>query len=139
MITPGTNPYVIEKNLEMMISTDEGGMIGLLFEESIAGNAGEWYGLPCSGANFVFDNQTGEIIYFQNHQSLPLKLKNKPHGVVKVALDLQRDDNRNLRIVSYLLDEKELYGSVQKNIEESIRRFNSEYGFRDPSLLEVLE
>lgn len=139
MITPGTNPSVVEKNLERMINPYEGGMVGLLFEESIGGNAGDWNGFPCAGANFVFDKNTGEILYFENFQALPQELKNKPRGVMKVALDVRGELGGDFRIISYQLDEKKLYKSVQNNIEESIRRFNYEYGFSDPSLLEVLE
>jgi len=140
MIKPCTNPLIVEKNLERMTNPHLGGMryvlINQIVEEEIPIlNSGKRL-----SAHFIFNNYTGKIVYFDDYRILTSDaFRSKPHGSVNVTIDSINEDGKDFRIVSYFLEDKGICSFAQKNIEASIRRFNDEYGFSDPSLLEVLK
>lgn len=70
------NHKIIQTNLQLMFSVKEDGMDYLLGRESMGSNAGTFEDSPCSCANFYYNNQTGEIIYFGNYASTPLSILN---------------------------------------------------------------
>ena len=59
-------PSMVRKNLKLMTGKKEGQMSYQLRNESMGGNAGKHQGRPCMGANFWFDDKTGEIKMFTN-------------------------------------------------------------------------
>ncbi len=63
---------LVEKNLRLLESREEGGMTALIGSESMGGNTGYMDGAPASALNFACDRQTGEIFYFANIQHIPL-------------------------------------------------------------------
>ena len=56
-----------------MKSQEEGGMVKLAASESIGGNAGR----NRLGVNFHFDQNSGELVYFENIQNVPSEIKEK--------------------------------------------------------------
>jgi hypothetical protein len=89
--------HILNKNLEIMNSKEEGGMEILLRGESFGGNAGHTRdGRPCAGANFYFDGKTGELIKFTNkvpENIMPEYLK----GIFIVAKDPLKREKEILR------------------------------------------
>jgi len=75
-------PRIVHKNIRVMTGRKEGQMIHKLGHESIGGNAGNFEGKPCFGANFWFNNEAGEIIEFTN-DTAPANYK---EGQFKVVL-----------------------------------------------------
>ncbi len=75
-------PSTVRKNLKLMTGKNEGQMRHLLKDESMGGNAGTFKGKPCMGANFWFDDKTGEIKKFTN-DTAPAHYKD---GQFKVVL-----------------------------------------------------
>lgn len=96
---------IIQSNLELMISSERKGMACALRYESMGGNAGfTSEGHPCCGANFRFDRNTGEIIYFGNSQDVPAEVKNAPQnaeGTFRVAFNLSRQFRSEIVEVIY--------------------------------------
>ncbi|MBU2589626.1 MAG: hypothetical protein KKF52_00990 [Nanoarchaeota archaeon] len=119
---------IIEKNLELMRSSKKGGMSELLCNESLGGNAGVYKNCSCAGANFYYDKNTGEIIYFGNIQSVPKDIVNNyEQHYFRVALDLWKDK-------TYIVNFKaptEASKKAKQTLEETVKEFNSKYGFQD--------
>jgi hypothetical protein len=81
---------IIQKNLELMISNEKGGLNYLLRFESFGGNAAYTNdGRAVAAANFYFDNQSGEIKEFGNIQDVNELIKtSSERGLARVALTL---------------------------------------------------
>ncbi len=80
-------PHVVHKNIKVMTGEEEWQMIGKLGTESMDGNAGKHQGKPCIGANFWFDDNTGEMIVFTN-DTAPANYK---EGQFKVVISTPRN------------------------------------------------
>ena len=93
-MTNALQTEIIRENLELMVLGKAGGMANSLHKESMGGNAGYTRdGHPCRGANFHFDRNTGEIIYFGNCQNVPATVKTAPQnaeGTFRIAINLSR-------------------------------------------------
>jgi hypothetical protein len=119
---------VVQENLERMASEEEGGMENLLLNESLGGNAGQFGCLPCGGANFRYNAETGRILYFGNSQETPEDIiLNSAEGIFRVPVDL--------RISSPVgVLETYLYGGASENakkaIEETVLEYNARSGGR---------
>jgi len=111
--------HLINKNLELMKSEEDGGMEILLHKESFGGNAGHALdGRPCAGANFYFDDKTGEFITFtnkapENIRQLYIK------GVFIVAKDQQKREKEVLssyviKVKPNLLEKLELLAGTEQ-------------------------
>ncbi len=97
---------IIRNNLDIMRSSEKGGMEKLIQGESMAGNAGTESGYPCFGANFFYDKK-GEIKYFGNHgEKVPREFRNLPKGTFKILLDLKNGIERIVDIFN--MDKKEV-------------------------------
>jgi hypothetical protein len=117
---------VVEKNIKRMTSASDGSMYKLIGQESWGGNAGRWKGMWCSGANFVYDPETGEILYFENPQHLPKNLQDFPSGTLRIALD---NETNKYRIIDYFFSPKS--EEAKENLEISIEEYNKRFGFSD--------
>lgn len=126
------NERIVEENLEKMVEIERGGMHYLLLNESIGGNAGVWNKFPCAGANFLYDEE-GKIEYFGNfpeaidYLKKGLKEGNYKEGILRVAVDL--NDTGKFRIIK-IFTQPETEESSQKNLIETIRKYNMRYGFQ---------
>jgi len=119
---------IIEKNLGLMISSNEGGMSNLLCNESLGGNAGFYKNCSCAGANFFYDKFTGEIIYFGNIQNVPKEIvKRYPEYHFRIALDLWNNKTHIINFKAPRGTTKE----AKKTLEETAKEFNKKYGFQD--------
>ncbi|MBI2672288.1 hypothetical protein HYX16_05115 [Candidatus Woesearchaeota archaeon] len=135
------NKKIIEKNLKKMTNNSEGSMLKLMGKESWGGNAGRWKGLPCVGANFIYDPETGEILYFENPQTIPKELKGFAEGTLRIVRDIYFEKDSTLKkiiqngtekcriIDSYL--PKPISEEAKENLEISIEEYNKRYGFSD--------
>jgi len=117
------------KNLKLMLSNKNGGMIRLANDESIGGNAGSYKKFPCVGTNFYFDKDTGEIIYFNNPQYLPESIINVySHGVFRIVVLIGKNVPQNIKNIFAKILEVRYYGDAskeaKKNIEASINLYN---------------
>ena len=97
-----------------------------------------WEGLPCLGANFFYERQDGEILFFTNHPywKLPDKIKRNwrypEEGTFRIAVDIRigpliegtgKKRIVDIRIPGSIPDE------AKYNIEETVRIYNEQYGF----------
>lgn len=115
---------VVEKNLDRMRSTKEGGMEFTLLRESIGGNAGCYEGIPCGGANFRYDKNTGLILYFGNIQDLPREiLPISVEGTFRVPVDLII--NSPVGVSAVYLDGNPSE-DAEKAIRETVIKYNLE-------------
>ena len=118
------------KNLKLMSSDKDGGMLELLSGESIGGNAGSHNGFLCAGANFYFGRDTGLIILFTNDV---LRGDNLSHGVFRIVslspkLVIEgklKIKNMFFKIVEWQTDNINKF--ARENIEKSIALYNEKY------------
>lgn len=120
---------IVQKNLRRIIGHGEGDMLSILGNESMAGSAGSWENYPCSGANFCYDPNSGEIKYFDLFQKTPKEIKNKfPYrGILRVALNW---DTRKFRIVGFFFKGNNINPIVKQNLDETIKLYNEKHGFQ---------
>jgi len=126
---------LIDKNLELMISNEPGGMYEVLIGESMGGNAGRFGNYLCAGANFYFNENTGEIIYFGNIQNVPDPIvDNCADGIFRVAWCME--SNKYLIIETCLdlwkhewSEEIKISEDAKNILEQSVNEFNKKYGF----------
>jgi hypothetical protein len=136
---------IIKRNLEKLISRNEGDMLylGMGNPESMGGNAESWNDLPCFGANFFYEHQSGELLYFTNDPLwyLPDKIKRdwkEPmEGSFRIAFDLRCDlsDKANplkgsfkYRIIGMTIHPN-VPNEAKHNLEETVRVYNEQHGF----------
>lgn len=107
---------IAKRNLRLMQSLEDGGMKSLLGAESWGGNIGINHGITCGAANFLFYNETGEIIEFTN---------NPNPGMLHEGtfLVIQNPNLRIERIVKYSVNPY-ISEKAKLNIERSIELFN---------------
>ncbi|HJX05718.1 MAG TPA: hypothetical protein VJ461_03340 [Candidatus Nanoarchaeia archaeon] len=117
------NP-IVAKNLELMMSSKEGGMQSLLASESIGGNAGKWRKCSCAATNFHYDPGTGEIKYFGNSPAIPSEMLKLPSHYFRIAVDYV--NSRRYGIVEYA-HPREASELARKNLEESVKAYNKAY------------
>ena len=126
-----TYKQIIERNVDLMNSSEAGGMRFLLFGESIGGNAGCLGKLSCACANFYYDAQSGLIAYFGNYQEVPEEIrKANARGRYVLALVSEKElDNNDRRIVAWDASGAENNYFARLMIRMSAEKFNSEFGF----------
>ncbi len=110
---------VINRNLDLMFSSEPGGMARL--RESIGGCAAVTEGgRPCWAANFVFYSNSGNIRYFGNPQSLPVSLRGKhPSGTYRIAVGPLYGE-----IVETLLDNRDISIYASLSLERTASQYN---------------
>ncbi|PIN80983.1 hypothetical protein COV11_02865, partial [Candidatus Woesearchaeota archaeon CG10_big_fil_rev_8_21_14_0_10_30_7] len=125
-----TKNSVMEINLALMHSNSRGGMLNLLARESIGGNAGRYGRYMAAGANFVFNSNTGEFVYFDNPQNIPSNVKGDSGGTLRVIFS-----ENKVRIIEVYSLEGDALQKAQKAIDE----YNKKFGFeiKDMSLDEI--
>src|SRR3989338_315901 len=101
---------IMRKNVQLMLSLEEGGMMHLITLESIGGNADIYKGYPCVAANFYYNNQTGEIIVFQNK---PLRGEQISKGFVRIVL---RKEDQKYTIIDIAYEQKNTTKEARKNV-----------------------
>jgi hypothetical protein len=112
---------IIEKNITLMRSYEEGGMLSL--EESIGGNAGTWMDLPCYGARFYY-NDNGEIIRFGNIQNVPKEIReNYKEGIFHIAINMVKKGDRIIDV----LDVKNSFARTVLILTKN--KYNQRFGF----------
>jgi len=126
----GYDEVIVNRNLRLMRSSEEGGMRLLLGRESLGGSAVviEGKNYPLAVANFFY-NEDGRIGHFGNWEYVPEDIKRGcRHGTFLAAADLSED--AFFRIVETGL-EGHLLGAIfqiseycKANIAESVRRYN---------------
>ena len=115
-----------------MKNNERGGMEHLLMNESFGGNAGYWHNYSCAGANFYYDKNTGEIVYFGNIPNVPKYIvENFNWHIFRVALDIKAWKEH---IVNYRVP-KEASKTARKNLEQSVKLYNKEFGFSEEEIL----
>ena len=125
-----------------MQGTKKGEMEYLLLSESFGGNAGSFNEFSCAGANFHYDQKSGEIQYFGNIQSVPQEIKQHyVRGIFRVAADIKKmfsesieerkklSFENNINIVNKHFDQK-ISKRAEQNLEETVRIYNETYGFQ---------
>jgi len=118
---------VVKKNLELMVRNTEGGMYALIGKESMGGNAGKIGELPCVATNFFFDDDTGEIMYFENPQSVPKDILARcKAGLFRLATDWGKSWKYN--IISFSIITKNDF--VRTVIEKTVKEYNTRFGFK---------
>ena len=143
---------IAKKNMNLLLGEEEGSLNYALrqYPESMGGNAGYWKKYPCIGANFYFD-QTGEIIYFGNFQSVPQEIRNRTaHGTFRMAIDLRREQIESIakgikvkepggicrKIIGTFIDQRPSY-TARSVLEETIRRYNVLSSIREEPLIKI--
>ncbi len=121
---------LVEANLRLMTSNEMGGMPELIIKESRGGNAGTWEvnkkKLPCTGANFYYDRNTGAIQYFENFQLVPTEIRERfSHGIFRLAIDFP--GSGKYRIVQIHIEE--MTPLAKEVIGMSAIFFNKRHGF----------
>lgn len=134
------NHGVTFRNLEMMMSEEEGGMKYLLQRESFGGNAGQWSCYPCGGANFYYDRK-GKIVIFANIQDVPEKIQRRcQEGIFRVAADWEGMKKKFVqdRIMDYEAIGYRIVGvslqentppAARKNLTDTVTAYNIIYAF----------
>jgi len=118
---------IINKNLKLMDSGEEGGMMTLYTKESMGGLPGTYKGYPCVALNFVFDPKTGEIFYFDVPQHIPEYLIEKTiKGQFKMAIDFSVSGRRGIVDISII-------GNAEREalivIADSVKAYNKLHNF----------
>ncbi len=122
---------IVQKNLELMVGREEGQMMELLAKESFGGNAGthrtEKKAYTCGAANFYYNLVNGQIVYFGNCQDVPKQiLETYCEGTLRVAFD--NNASYKMRIINLFL-KNECDKEAMRNLEDSIDKYNTLYGF----------
>lgn len=107
---------IAKRNLILMQSVEDGGMKSLLGVESWGGNIGIFHGITCGAANFLYNNETGEIVEFTNKPDY----STLHEGIFFVV---QNPKLRIERIVKYSIDPTSSE-EAKSSIEKSIGLFN---------------
>ena len=110
----------VSRNLEKMLGNEEGDMTRLLGQESFGGNAGRHKGCLCAGANFYYNNETGEILYFGNDR--PERIAENPRATFKVALSIP--PNPFIKIVETTYHQAVPEQRVKDIIQRSVDEYN---------------
>jgi hypothetical protein len=118
---------IIAKNLEMMLTKKEGYMLSLISSESMGGNAGSWKGYTCVGVNFSYNQDTGEIMHFENTPDIPSAFMKYPSHFFRVAIDFK--DSRGYLILDYV-NPRAASEDAKKNLEETVRQYNNMSKFK---------
>ena len=117
------NP-IVEKNVMLMLSNEKGGMLKLLYSESIGGNAQTYEGLTCGATNFHYRSD-GTIELFENFQHVdPTLLARTKQGIFRIALDFKGRKEGIIEIVP-----AHIPGSAGDVIRQSAQAFNRNRGF----------
>lgn len=118
---------IVKHNLELMQSSERGGMIYLSARESVGGPGGRWGRLPCQAFNFFHDDD-GKILEFSNigigakypveirHSTFRMVLdiqKNK-QGIVEILYDSRTSDAGKLRLVQSCQEYNKILGWTEK-------------------------
>lgn len=135
------NNEIVNKNLELMLSLESGGILSLLARESCGGNAGYEGEHPCCATNFYFNQINGLIAYFENPQHTPKEIKQKNlEGMFRVLVNFDKlgkcfiplfdpsklEENWPYKIIGVYLP-KIAAQEAQETIRESSKEFNKRY------------
>jgi hypothetical protein len=128
---------IIQKNLELMISNEKGGLNHLLQFESFGGNAAYTKdGRSVAAANFYFDNQSGEIKEFGNIQDVNELIKtSSERGLARVALTLKGQEILSVHYIppgfgsnlENISNTRGLTNIAEQNILNSAKLYNDRY------------
>jgi len=127
------NEDTVKKNLDKMTTPEYGGMLDLLLEESMGGNAGYFKMngriYSCVGANFFYDGETGEIKIFTNYQDFePEKGVRYAEGLFRLAVNL-RNTPGVYKILERYYHNSPTWEALD-NLEMTILIYNREFGFK---------
>ena len=119
---------IICRNLEVMLSEEEGGMINCANDESMGGNAFSHKGYPCVATNFYYQTDNGRMFLFTNDL---ISREGLSHGTYVIMVDLNRraDFFRGVnpevffKIIE-LIHEKETPESAINILAECAKRYN---------------
>ena len=117
---------IVKHNLQLMLDqSQKGSLPALLDRESMGGNAGAWKGHPCFGANFYFDPESGKIIFFENFQSVPMKIRERfVPGLFRIASNLKTGQLHLITISLFPKVEEILTASARSNLNTTMREYN---------------
>ncbi|MBW3001999.1 hypothetical protein KY338_02435 [Candidatus Woesearchaeota archaeon] len=121
----GRKSDIIDRNLELMLSLKDCGMMKLMNAESVGARGYvvlDGRRCPQMFANFYYDGETGEIICFSNRDPA---LKDKARGRFTIASDFKRE-NPYFRIVNVVFDEK-ASDNANAVIMSCVNLYNSTY------------
>ena len=121
----GRKSDIIDRNLELMLSLKNGGMMKLMNAESVGARGhvvldGRRYSKMF--ATFYYDGDTGEIICFSNSNP---SLKDKARGRFTIASDFKKE-NPYFRIINVVFDEK-ASDSANAVLLSCVNLYNSTY------------
>jgi hypothetical protein len=125
---------IIRHNLELMTSRKPGGLPDGMSHESQGGNAGYCGRMPCVGVHYIYDKNTGRIIQFDGEMGLPEELREtESGGILDITLEsiLPSARARVLRLGT------QCTSTARENLEETMRRYNAQYGFEIPKDVHV--
>lgn len=107
--------------MEKLNGEDVGDLGYLKCKESMAGNAGNWQGLPCIAANFYCDQKNGMIVYFGNWQNVPKSIQDRfKQATLRIAVDLKTGIEKIVDVFNY----NGITDRARQNLEETARTFN---------------
>lgn len=124
---------VVEKNLQLMKSSEIGGLYYLSSNESVGGNAGFWEGCSCYCANFCYNPDSGEIKYFGNFQSIPAEVieGTRIGSFIMAITEMKFTPPCSMKDLIIRSSFKAKTEEAQSNLERTIVEYNEKYGY-DP-------
>jgi len=110
---------VISHNLKLMLSSRPGHMRSL--DESMGGNAQRHEGHPCIAFPFLYDMQTGRILYFGNLAGAPERIQQEySSGDFRIMTPLTQD------IAECIIETHAAFATTEarENLAETVHRYN---------------
>lgn len=105
-------------NLEMILSTDAGGLMKAIENETIGGQFGDHDGVPCSNVPFFYDMQTGALVWFGSHEEVPAHIANE-YSVGLVRIAQSKTESKIIEATARLASPE-----ARANIQEAVERYN---------------
>lgn len=113
---------IVQENLILMISNEEGGMRYTMGFESIGGNAGTNNENSCMAINFRYQPLNGKIEIFGNIQDLQREMILLPEGTFRIETIKRKGD----KILKYRIGKGT--SIARKNMKTTIREYNRRCG-----------